>query len=220
MSLNVAGMESRAEIVVKGRVQKAGYRDYIDEVAFDLNLTGWVRNMEDGTVKIVCEGETVAIEEFIDRIKIREYPIRVEDAEVKFLPATEEFKDFTIVREEDIVTATYERMDAAGRYMREMNRNIGSKLDSMLEHTSYIPMIEENTSLIPAVREDIAEIKKDTSEVKSHTSRIPAMKEDTAAIRADTREIASKLWEKYEELSKEIAQMKMTLSRIEAKVFG
>ncbi len=46
------------------------------------------------------------------------------------------------------------------------------------------------------------------------------MREDTAAIRADTREIATKLWEKYEELSKEIAQMKVTLAKIEAKVFA
>ncbi len=57
-------------------------------------------------------------------------------------------------------------------------------------------------------------------EIGQNTSQIPAMKEDTAAIRADTREIATKLWEKYEELSKEIAQMKVTLAKIEAKVFG
>lgn len=68
--------------------------------------------------------------------------------------------------------------------------------EKILEHTSYIPRIEENTSLIPTMRED------------------------TAAIRTDTREISAKLWEKYEEMSREITQMKITLSRIEAKVFG
>jgi metal-dependent amidase/aminoacylase/carboxypeptidase family protein len=56
--------------------------------------------------------------------------------------------------------------------------------------------------------------------VKEDTCYIPAMKEDTAALRTDTKEIAAKLWEKYEELSKEIAQMKITLSKIEAKVFS
>jgi alkyl hydroperoxide reductase subunit AhpC len=85
--------------------------------------------------------------------------------------------------------------------------------EKIIEHTSHIPRIEENTSLIPAMREDIAEM-------KSHTSIIPAMREDTHAIRTDTKEIAAKLWEKYEELSKEIAQMKITLARIEAKVFS
>lgn len=63
-------MEKRAEIVLKGRLQKAGYRDYIDEVAFDLNLKGCVKNLEDGTVKVVCEGRSKDIEEFINKIKI------------------------------------------------------------------------------------------------------------------------------------------------------
>ncbi|MCX9010338.1 MAG: acylphosphatase [Candidatus Methanoperedens sp.] len=125
-------MKKRAEIILKGRVQKAGYRDYIDEVAFDLNLRGWVKNLEDGTVKVVCEGENKAIDEFINKIRIKEYPIRVEDVDVEYLPSTGEFKDFTIIREEDIVFATYERMDAAGRYIREINRNLGGKLDKML----------------------------------------------------------------------------------------
>ncbi len=87
---------------------------------------------------------------------------------------------------------------------------INENTEKILEHTSHIP----------AMREDIGEIKTNISEVKTHTSQIPAMKEDTAAIRTDTKEIAAKLWEKYEELSKEIAQMKITLSKIEAKVFS
>ena len=33
-------MEKRAEIIVHGRVHKAGFRDFIDEIAFDLILTG------------------------------------------------------------------------------------------------------------------------------------------------------------------------------------
>ncbi|MDP2845229.1 MAG: hypothetical protein Q8N79_04035 [Candidatus Methanoperedens sp.] len=63
-------------------------------------------------------------------------------------------------------------------------------------------------------------MKEDISGIKQNTSLIPAMKEDTASIRYDTKEIAAKLWEKYEELSKEISQMKITLSKIEAKVFS
>jgi acylphosphatase len=139
-------MEIRAEIVLKGRVQKAGYRDHIDEVAFDLDIKGWVRNLEDGTVRIVCEGKKQDIEKFISGIKIREYPIRVDDAIIEFLPATGEFRDFTIIKEEDIVFATYERMDAAGRYMREMNRNLGNKLDKSLEKQDI--MIEKQDIMI------------------------------------------------------------------------
>jgi hypothetical protein len=74
--------------------------------------------------------------------------------------------------------------------------------------------------LIGAVKEGFGEtiiavksVKEDIGEMKSHTSHISPMREDTASIRTDTGEIATKLWEKYEELSKEIAQMKIILSK-------
>ena len=118
-------MEKRAEIILKGRVQKAGFRDYIDEVAFDLDIKGWVKNLEDNTVKIVCEGKSESLDEFITRIQIKEYPIRVEEAVVEYSSPSGEFNDFSIIREEDIVQATYERMDAFCMYMREINRSLG-----------------------------------------------------------------------------------------------
>lgn len=71
-------MIKRADIILIGRVQKAGFRDHIDEVAYDLDIKGWVKNLEDNTVKIVCEGKKESLDKFITRIQIKEYLIRVE----------------------------------------------------------------------------------------------------------------------------------------------
>lgn len=71
-------MEKRAEIIIHGRVQKAGYRDFIDEIAFNLNLNGYVKNLSDGTVEVICEGKEDDIKEFLGKINIKQYPIRVE----------------------------------------------------------------------------------------------------------------------------------------------
>jgi acylphosphatase len=71
-------MEKRAEIIVHGRVQKAGFRDLIDEAAFNLNLNGYVKNLKDGTVQVICEGEEDRVEELLEKINIQQYPIRVE----------------------------------------------------------------------------------------------------------------------------------------------
>ena len=68
----------QAHLIIKGRVQKAGYRDHIDEMAFNLDLTGYVKNLPDGSVEVVCEGEREKIEQFIDLIWIKQYPISVE----------------------------------------------------------------------------------------------------------------------------------------------
>jgi acylphosphatase len=124
-------MEKRAEIIVYGRVQKAGFRDFIDEIAFNLDLNGYVKNLDDGTVQIICEGEKDDIKELLEKINITQYPIRVEKIDVVYKKPTDEYKTFDVIREEDLTTATYERMDAAVRYMREMNSNLSQKIDGV-----------------------------------------------------------------------------------------
>jgi acylphosphatase len=122
-------MKKRAEIIIHGRVQKAGFRDLIDEIAFDLDLNGRVMNLDDGTVKVICEGEDSNIKVLLDKVNIVQYPIKVRNVDVVFKEPTDEYDTFDIIREEDLTVATYERMDAAARYMREMNSNLGSKID-------------------------------------------------------------------------------------------
>ena len=45
----------KAETKVGGTVQKAGYRDYVQETARSLNVKGYVENQKDGTIQITCE---------------------------------------------------------------------------------------------------------------------------------------------------------------------
>lgn len=61
----------RFEIIAKGKVQKVGYRDYVEEVARSLGIVGFVENLKDGSVKIVCEGEEEMIKKFIQEINIK-----------------------------------------------------------------------------------------------------------------------------------------------------
>ena len=46
----------RVEITVSGRVQGVGFRWHTQRVASSLRLTGWVKNLPDGRVHLVCEG--------------------------------------------------------------------------------------------------------------------------------------------------------------------
>lgn len=127
-------MDKRAEIIIYGRVRKAGYKDFIDEIVFNLNIDGKVKNLYNGTVQVVCEGKENDIKELIKKIEITQYPIRVEKIDVNMSSIEEgekEFSSFEIVREEDLTLATYERMDSAARYIREMNSNLGGKIDNL-----------------------------------------------------------------------------------------
>jgi acylphosphatase len=46
---------------VSGRVQGVSFRQYTSEQAERLDLDGWVRNLDDGRVELLFEGEEVAV---------------------------------------------------------------------------------------------------------------------------------------------------------------
>ena len=52
--------------LVFGRVQGVNFRAYTSRKAHDLGLTGWVRNLSDGSVEAVAEGEQSALEAFLE----------------------------------------------------------------------------------------------------------------------------------------------------------
>jgi acylphosphatase/DNA-binding transcriptional MerR regulator len=228
----------RIYALISGEVQGVGYREEIKRIAFELNIYGWVRNLEDGRVEITAEGEDRSFEEFLEKINIKRYPIFVEEVETKEEIYKGDLKSFKVVRDKDLQK---EILSALSRGTVDIHE-VKEILRDVRQDTAHIPEIRENTkimlekqdkmlekqdkmlekqdTLLSVTENGFKELKAEMHIIRQNTSLIPAMKEDTASIRTDTREIATKLWEKYEEMSKEIAQMKITLARIEAKVFS
>ena len=62
----------------EGRVQGVGFRMYVQQNAMDLGVTGWVRNMEDGTVDMELQGTQEQIEKLEAIIRKGNYFIRVQ----------------------------------------------------------------------------------------------------------------------------------------------
>lgn len=56
-------MHTRIQLLIRGRVQGVSFRAYASERAMALGLTGLVRNRRDGTVEILAEGPSEALEE-------------------------------------------------------------------------------------------------------------------------------------------------------------
>jgi acylphosphatase/BMFP domain-containing protein YqiC len=87
----------KAEIIVKGAIQKVGYRDYVQEKARSLNVKGYVENLRDGSVRIVCETDEETLKNFIKLINIKQDLVAVEEIRtVKKQPATGEYEYFDI----------------------------------------------------------------------------------------------------------------------------
>ena len=58
----------RVRLLVSGRVQGVGFREYIRRTAQQLRLGGWVRNLADGRVEVVADGERPALEALVSAV--------------------------------------------------------------------------------------------------------------------------------------------------------
>lgn len=66
---------------VRGRVQGVGYRYFALKRAEELGLSGFVRNMPDGSVEVIAEGEDARLSQFEARLKEGPSFARVEEVE-------------------------------------------------------------------------------------------------------------------------------------------
>ncbi len=89
-------MEKRAHIFVSGRVQGVFFRDHTRKWASSLGLAGWVRNLYDGRVEAVVEGEKEQIEGLIAKLKQGPPMADVTNVEVIWEDCAGEFDGFRI----------------------------------------------------------------------------------------------------------------------------
>lgn len=61
-------MKKTLRIIVKGRVQGVGYRWFARQAARELGLTGFVRNLINGDVEVVAQGEEEVLNHFIQQL--------------------------------------------------------------------------------------------------------------------------------------------------------
>ena len=52
-------------LVIHGRVQGVFYRDTMRRMALSLGIAGWVRNLPDGTVESVVQGDAPAVDAIV-----------------------------------------------------------------------------------------------------------------------------------------------------------
>jgi acylphosphatase len=79
---------------IRGRVQGVGFRDHITSAARRSNLTGWVRNLDDGRVEVVAEGPRSVLESLIPTLEQGPPADRVEGVDVNWRPAQNRFTSF------------------------------------------------------------------------------------------------------------------------------
>jgi acylphosphatase len=86
----------RVHVYISGRVQGVFFRAETQRAAKGFNLTGWVRNMNDGRVEAVFEGEDANVDKMLAWCHQGPPHARVENDTIKEEPYTGEFRNFSI----------------------------------------------------------------------------------------------------------------------------
>jgi Acylphosphatases len=212
----------RVIVIVKGEVQRVGYRDAVEKIARKLKITGFVANIKPYDVRIVAEGEAENISEFVAQIKIKQFPVDVESTEVSFDTYTGEFDYFEIKRgewQEELL----ERLDNAGALLYrsvalgEESVGIGWKMlekqDMMLEKQDM--MLEKQDMMLE--KQDMMLEKQDVTiaGVREVAERIDESKEDIVTAISSLREdLKSYMENKFAKIEHEIAGIKIKIGMV------
>ena len=84
-------------LIVKGKVQGVFYRATAGDIADELGVKGWVRNLPDRNVEITATASEDILQKLIDWCKQGPSKARVDEVIVEELEL-QEFKDFRIIR--------------------------------------------------------------------------------------------------------------------------
>jgi acylphosphatase/gas vesicle protein len=202
----------RFEIIVKGNVQKVGYRDYVEEVARKLGIVGFVEKVKDGTVRIVCETDEETVKKFIHEINIKKGLIEVEDVQIKSVGiATGEYKYFEIKYgplEEEIG----ERMVMAVKYATIMSSDIKEMKQDIKEVKQDIKEMKQD---IKDMKQDISEMKQDIKEIKGDVKEVLKKQDETIKeIRELRSDLKSYLDERFKKIEEEIRIIKARIGLV------
>lgn len=85
----------RRTVYYTGRVQGVGFRYTTRSIAGRFDVGGFVRNLPDGRVELVAEGEPHELAVFLDEVRER-MGVQIRDEKVDTQPATGEFAGFDI----------------------------------------------------------------------------------------------------------------------------
>jgi acylphosphatase len=85
-----------ASVIISGKVQGVFFRAETQRAALRIGVTGWVRNLADGTVQALFEGSQEKLDRIIEWCRTGPPRSRVADVHVSWEDEPRGFTDFTI----------------------------------------------------------------------------------------------------------------------------
>jgi acylphosphatase len=87
---------SRLHAIVEGHVQGVGFRNFVQDTAISMGLTGWVRNLWDGSVEVVAERRKPVLDRLLAALHRGPSMSTVTGVTPEWLSPTGEFRYFQV----------------------------------------------------------------------------------------------------------------------------
>ena len=185
------------EAIVKGRVQRVGYRRYLLDVAQELGVTGFVENLRDGSVRIFCQGPQEDLKRFIRRARKPPAPIKVKEFNVKEVRPGPRLRYFRI---------------KYGPVQEELQEGFGAMqaifMDYLNEFRDYRGEFRDYRSEFRDFRDEFRDYR---SEFRSFVKEFRDYREEFREFAKRTDENFDKIMEKYGAISEKLTQILNTL---------
>jgi acylphosphatase len=88
--------KARIKALISGLVQGVGYRFFVQRNAYKLGISGYAKNLWDGKVEVVAEGDKDKILQLIDLLKKGPSLADVKEVKVFWEEYKGDFKNFSI----------------------------------------------------------------------------------------------------------------------------
>ena len=87
---------ARMRAIIRGRVQGVFFRDFTRTHAMRLDLLGYVRNLWNGTVEVIVEGDREALESLLKELYVGPSSAEVEKIDLEWSEPTGAFSSFEV----------------------------------------------------------------------------------------------------------------------------
>ena len=87
----------RLSVRFEGRVQQVGFRFFAESVSTNFNITGWVKNLDDGDVLLEVQGNEIELFRFIEKLIKGNGYSKVTYHEIREIPMVKNEKKFKMI---------------------------------------------------------------------------------------------------------------------------
>jgi len=214
----------RLTAYVSGKVQKAGFRARVMEIARVLKVKGTVENLEDGRVKIIAESDEDKLKLFEEAIDIKNTLINVSSIEKQYSDATGEYSKFCKMVDSG---ETDSRIDAAAFHLKDltvavnnMNDNLGGKMDVTIQKQDQMlgkqdQMLEKQDKILDkqdkmlVVQGKMLDVQHQMLDMQGQI--LYSQHDLLDEVRESRKDLKSYLEQRFEKLEGEVAEMRIAL---------